>query len=152
MESNQPLDSHLEPGLQVSGEIIHYLKQCATWGQVVAIAGFITSALLLVYAFFVGAIFGTVAGELPTGYGSIMASVMTGAFLVSTALILIPSIYLFRFASRARMAVLNENSEDLAGAMASLKSFFKFIGIVIIIYFGLIFLVFLLAGVTGGFQ
>jgi len=153
MESNQPLDSHLETGLHISGDIIHYLKQCATWGQVMAIAGFIISGLLLIYAVLAGALLGATSDlyPLPEGYAGIMGSIMSVAILVTVTIILIPSIYLYRFASRTRMAILNENNEDLTGAIASLKSYFKFFGVIIIIYFGFVLLMFLIGGAVSMF-
>lgn len=151
---NQALAGGFEPRppeLQVTAPMKNYLLQTAKWARFLAILGFIIIGLLVVGAF----TFGTFMNSLMTNFpdsGTRMpggSSVfMTVYLLILAAISFYPTLYLYQFATKTKVAILYGDDTHLTFAFSRLKSFFKFWGILIIIFF--VFYALLIIGYTIG--
>jgi hypothetical protein len=78
---------------------------------------------------------------------------LTGVIYLVMALVsIIPYVYLNRFATKMKAAIVASEQEALNGAFSNLKSCFKFVGVFTIIMLGflaLCFIVLFIAGVAG---
>jgi len=143
-----PLDSLSSSGsgLVVNGESAGYLKETGGWARFLAIVGFCSIALLLVFAFFVGSLMSSL------GMGAQLAGMefLMGLYYFIIALLyFFPTLFLFRFASNVIDAVQANDTATLVTALRNLKSCFKFIGILTAIGLGLVILVLLFAVLAG---
>jgi hypothetical protein len=124
-----------EEKLIITEDIRSYIYESAKWTKFLSIVGFIFSAFTLLFAFGSGAFLTTLASVEPNnpllqlGPGFIMA-----LFTVLAILYFYPSLILFNYSSAAKNAVLYADQEGLNQAMSKLKSFFKFWGILMIIF------------------
>ena len=131
----------LSQDLQFNSKIAFFLKETVKWSRFLSIVGFITVFLLFLMAVFLPAMirhFNSIEySELSgvTGRASIMVN-----FIILAVLILVPSLYLLKFSSRMKEALEQSNQMAMENAFESLKSFFKFYGILTIILLILYFL------------
>jgi preprotein translocase subunit SecG len=91
-------------------------------------------------------------GVMSQGIGAFMS-----VFYVAFALLyFLPSLYLYQFSTYAKKAILFTNSNDITLSLGKLKSFFKFIGIMIIVIMSLYLLiiigVFVMMGTYSAFR
>lgn len=134
MEDQQHLfELQLDPASQAS------LSETARWGKFLSIMGFIFIGLLVLEALFIGTIMSALTSTLP-GYPS---AAMPGAFmtiliLLAAAIWFVPNLYLYKFSSQIKRALQSSDQDQLTQAFESQKKLFKFIGIVTIVYLGLI--------------
>jgi len=121
--------------LQITQEAKGYIKETAGWATFLAIIGFICVAFGLLIGIFYMAMSDTMiqgAGSMPKGMESIFSVV--GAIMVVGALaMLFPLISLIKFASGVKAALNDNNTDKLTKAFRSLKSHYKFVGILTII-------------------
>ncbi|WP_269237448.1 hypothetical protein [Flavobacterium flavigenum] len=127
-----------------------FLKETAKWAYFLSILGFIGVAIMAVIALFAGTLFSTLGSTVP-GMAMMGGSfgVMIGVFYFALAAIyFFPVYYLNKFATNAKRAFRENDSEALTNSFEYLKSHYKFIGIFtlsIMILYGLI-LVFAVIG------
>ena len=127
-----------------------FLKETAKWAYFLSILGFIGVGLMVVLALFAGTLFSTLGSTIP-GMGAMGGSfgVLIGVFYFALAAIyFFPVYYLNKFATNAKRAFRENDSEALTNSFEYLKSHYKFIGIFtlsIMILYGLI-LVFAVIG------
>jgi hypothetical protein len=125
----------VEEKLVITEDIRSYIYESAKWTKFLSIVGFIFSAFTLLFAFGSSAFLSTLASVEPNnpllqlGPGFIMA-----LFTVFALLYFYPSLILFNYSSAAKNAVLYADQEGLNQAMSKLKSFFKFWGIIMIVF------------------
>jgi hypothetical protein len=81
--------------------------------------------------------------------GSSFGTTITVVYLLIAALYFFPVYYLNKFASNAKAAFANNDSEILTTSFRYLKSHYKFIGIMTLVIFALYFLLFVGMIVTG---
>ncbi|CAM3681240.1 DUF5362 domain-containing protein [Mucilaginibacter galii] len=156
-ETTHPLPEP-EKGLVLSEEALYYLQTAAKWAKFLAILGFIGCVIMVLVGLFAGSIFskmGTVSA-----YPSVMsqsAGAFMSVFYIAFALLyFFPSLYLYQFAKFAQNALLFSSSQDITLAMGKLKSFFKFVGILIIailsLYLLIVIGVFVMMGTYSAFR
>lgn len=140
----EPIDTPPSDGkLHISNESANYLRETGSWGNFLAIVGFCFVGLMVLVALFAStllAALGTSAG-ISTGFLSVF-------YLAFAALYFFPVLYLYKFASTIKQALLKRDSILLATSLENLKSLFKFMGIMTAIMLGLYLLV-LIGGVLG---
>jgi hypothetical protein len=111
-----------------------YMLETARWAKFLAIIGFVMAGLSLIGAlFFFISSAGPLAGQLNLPSSMVIFIGGTIYFLV----ILVsyyPSIKLYRFASRVRPAISTGNPEEMSEAFRNLKSAFKFMGILVLVF------------------
>jgi hypothetical protein len=128
-----------------------FLKETAKWAYFLSILGFVGVGFMLVLAVFIGTIFSKLDGM---GGDAAMLQRMGGGFIsfiyvVIAALYFFPVYYLFQFSSKMKAAFKNEDNDALNESFSFLKSHYKFMGVlalVFVILYGIIFLFTILIG------
>jgi hypothetical protein len=140
--------------LQIDHQASSFLGETARWAKFLAILGFIGCGLLVLFAIFFGTIisyFGRFGGgttQLAAGMGAFVS-----VFYILIALLyFFPCLYLFNFASKMQVAIQSNDQERLNESLKNLKSHFRFIGILTIVWLGLSLLVFLLSIIGAAFR
>lgn len=151
-EENQPLmheESQFE-ALLVTEDIRSYIYETAKWTNFLSIVGFILCALLVIFAFSVGAILNLSSAVTDMGtMGTIGSAGLTFVYLLMALLYFYPSLLLFKYSSAAKKAILYGDQLSLSNSMAKMKSFFKFWGILTIIMLAFYVIIFLFVIVAG---
>ncbi|RYG46730.1 MAG: hypothetical protein EOO01_15785 [Chitinophagaceae bacterium] len=139
--------------LQVDHQGTAFLREIAKWAKFLAIVNFVVIGLILLSVLFAGS---TISAMMASSYGEAGAAAGTfaGTFImiVMVGMLLIgffPTWYLFKFATRMQVALRNNDQDTLNASFESLKSSFKFIGILTIIvlsFYAILFLIGLAAG------
>ena len=148
MEENQFAKSNFV----ITDESESFLKETAKWAYFLSILGFVFIGIIVLMALFVGSIiskFGAMGGNIP-----IMGNM--GGFIILPYLSIIilyffPIYYLFLFSSKAKKAFKNNDNEQLNESFQYLKSHYKFMGILALIFlivYGFIFLITFLIGMA----
>ncbi len=144
MENTDVLDSNLgDSNLGITPEIKMYLNEAAKWANFVAIVGFVLAGLYGIIAL-IGMFTGMSAASQMGGGGGIMIGYLV-FILIYCGILIMMSLYLYRFASNSKMAMANNNQMNLTASMQNLKRYFKLIGILIIVM-----LVFVILGLIFG--
>lgn len=148
-----------EKGMILSEEALFYLQTGAKWAKFLAVIGFVGCVIMVLVGLFAGSMFASLRGTMP-GYSTSITQSM-GAFMsifyVAFALLyFFPSLYLYQFAKLTQKAIMFSNSLEITSALGKLKSFFKFIGILIIVILSLYVLiligVFVMMGTYSAFR
>ena len=119
--------------LQLDQPSTGYLGEAAKWAKFLAILGFIFCAFMVIAALFAGSMMSSMmssAGGFGTMFGGGFVTVL---YLLFAALYFFPCLFLYRFASQIQDAIHNNEQAKLQGSFRSLKSFFRFVGILTII-------------------
>jgi len=114
-----------------------YLSETAKWAKLLAILGFIMCGFMAIAAFFLPFLMSFMpAGEMtPMGgaMGRGLGMIMTVMYLGLALILFMPCLYLYRFSTKMKIALLQSDSEVLDTSFSNMKSFFKFYGIITII-------------------
>lgn len=113
-----------------------YLIETAKWAKFLAILGFIGCGLMAVLAFSLPFLLSSLPGNEMTPFGGMtkgMSVIMTVLYLGIAILLVFPCLYLFRFSTKMKIALLQSEFEVLDSSFSNLKSFFKFYGIMTIV-------------------
>lgn len=150
MENNSHFDSF---ELQFTPIAQSFFREAGKWARFLSIFGFIFIALYVILGLIMmasGGAMGSSEGMSGVGPMAALGSTGFGIFMIIIAvIILFPTLYLYRFGSKAKLALDNNNTEYLTNSIENLKSFFKFYGIFIIVY--LIFVVVaVIVAIVGG--
>jgi hypothetical protein len=131
-----------------------YLMSITKWAKFFAILGFIASGFMVIAAIVMIFLMGNHIdmNDLPDessnfsffrNMGSGFGTMMGVLYLLASLLYIFPSLYMYRFASYTKRALLSIDNEKLEIGLKNLKSAYKFVGIltvVILILYGLIFI------------
>lgn len=99
----------------------NYLKQAATWARICAIIGFISAGLSLLKAFAAG------KGNMMFAAATVLIS------LVFVGISILINVFLLRFANNTTTGLASSSQEKLNEGVSNLTTYFKIIGILIII-------------------
>lgn len=128
-----------------------FLKETAKWAYFLSILGFVIVGLMLLLAVFIGTIFsrfdnmGGEAAMLQRMGGGFIALI----YVAIAALYFFPIYYLFQFSSKMKAAFKNDDNDALNESFSFLKSHYRFMGIlalVFVVLYGFIFLFTILIG------
>jgi hypothetical protein len=125
--------------LQVDQTAMAYLKDAARWARFLAIAGFIFCGLFV----FVAILFATVLSSLFTTMGSSSAFGGMGGGSIAVVYIGIallnffPCLYLYNFSFRMRVALRNNDQDQLNIAFKNIRALYRFVGVLMILCLGL---------------
>jgi len=135
-EGNGAFESEIQDEkLIITEDIRSYIYDSAKWTQFLAVVGFVFSAFTILFAFGSGAFLSTLASVEPGNpLIKLGSGFLTAMFLVFALLYFYPSLLLYNYSTAAKTAVLYADQEGLVVAMKKLKSFFKFWGILMIIF------------------
>lgn len=119
------------------------LVASAKWGKFLAIVGYIVCLFMVL-----GGIYAASGMSPLSTYaygGNDPARILGITYIITAAILFIPCLFLNKFANKAQDAIKSTSQESLELAFSSLKSMFKFYGIITII-----FLVFFALAFLGG--
>jgi hypothetical protein len=142
--------------LQIDQPSLIYMNESARWARFLSILGFIGCGLVVLGGLFYGTMFSSlmknmdpetagVAGSLASGFSIVGA-------LLGALLVFFPSLYLYKFSTKMRIASNNNDQPALTDSLKNLKSFFKFYGITTIIvlsFYALIIIAAVIGAIVG---
>ncbi len=136
-QTSDVLDNNPAGGsqLSLSPNAIAFLKETRKWANFLSILGFIGVGLMVLFGLFAGTIFSAVASQM----GSPVAGMpgFMGVFYIFIALLyFFPLLYLYKFASKMKIALNTGDNATLEASFENLKSHYKFIGILAVIMLG----------------
>jgi hypothetical protein len=138
--------------LQIDQASQNYLNESARWARFLSIMGFIACGLMVLGGLLFGSLFSSMmkSAEQETAAvaGGLFSSLYAASAILGAVLIFFPSLYLFRFSSKMRLATNNNDQSALTDSIKNLKSFFKFYGVVTIVILS-IYALAIVAGVIG---
>jgi hypothetical protein len=111
-----------------------YLLTTAKWAKFLAIVGLVFVGLMVLLAFFAGAIFGKL-GEINPMFGAMggAGAAITIVYLIFAAMMFFPAWYLFQFAQKA-ISSIKLGEDSITEAFKNLKSCFKFYGVLTLVF------------------
>ncbi|MGN6647379.1 MAG: hypothetical protein ACTHJT_12715 [Cytophaga sp.] len=126
-----------------------YLTETAKWGKFLSIVGFVGLGLLVILAFSIGLIFEQLGTAAVDQFGDFNPGVAVTIFYLLFALLwFFPVFYMFKFSTGILKTVPAMDITGIENALSNLKSLFKFYGIftiVILCFYGILFLVAMIA-------
>lgn len=161
MEQIQPEENNVEKEvktLEINEEVAFHLDGAGKWGKFLAILGFVFMGLMVMGGLIVSIVFAFMPKD---GFGDFpFPTFLFGIiYLVMAAIYLFPILYLYRFSTGIKMALMLKNQDQFVSAFRNLKALYRFIGIFTIVVFALYILMFVimifaglftgLSGVTG---
>jgi hypothetical protein len=130
METNENLDQKTL-ALEVTETTKMYLKTTSSWTHFYAILGFISIGICVLTALVMFAI----NGQMPVGiFFQGYFTTMGILFLIMAGIYVFPALYLLRFSQKTNKALKEGNAHVLEEAFRNMKSYWKFIGIMSIIW------------------
>lgn len=150
---NDELPPAAPGGFVLSTYAVADLLKTAKWANFLAIVGFVFTGIIALAAFSIGTLFATMMAGTPYGMmlGS-MGTVITVFYLIVAAICFILNWFLFQFASRTKKAFIHDDSSLLDGGIHRLQSYFKMIGIMVIIELALFALCIIASIALGAFM
>jgi hypothetical protein len=136
---NQPLDSGIgsSSALEITPRNYADLQSAGKWAKLLAIGHFIMSGFSILVAilfFSMGASLAREFGAGAFGGGSFMAFF----YLLNAAILIMPGLFLWRFARRTTQALDTNDQMALQDSLTNLNSLFKFYGIIMLLFLVLI--------------
>ena len=117
--------------MQLSDQAKKYLLEASKWANFIAIFGFIAIGLLIIIACSIGSIM----ANLPEGsLGGISPKFFSFFYLIAAGIYFIPVFFLFQFAQKTKQALLEDDHNLLTFGFKKLRSHYKFIGVLIIVF------------------
>ena len=131
--------------LSISKTSVSYLTETGKWSKFLSIIGFVFTGLVVLIGIFAGSIMPSMTEgqmrHMPFGPGIIFGVVYIGMGL----LYFFPTLYLFRFSQKLKIALSNKDNDALDTAFSNQKSLYKFYGIIMILVISLYVLIGLFA-------
>jgi len=123
--------------LQIDANAQAILRETSKWAKFLSIVGFIFCGILLVIGIFAASLFATMSTQYGSPMPAQMGGLMTGFYIFYAVIYFFPCLFLFRFSTRTQVALRSNDQLQLSTALGSLKSYFKFFGILTIIILSL---------------
>jgi len=135
--------------IEIENETLKYLNTARKWAMFLAIIWFIFLGLIIV----IGLIAGTFLTAFNSGEKSlgIPESLMFIPVLLVALLYFFPVLFLFRFSKHTSHAIQTLDKMEFHKAIKNLKSYFAYIGIMIIVVFTFYIAVLIIAGTSMAF-
>jgi hypothetical protein len=121
--------------LQLNQSAKDFLKEAAKWAYFLSILGFVGMGILVLLALFMSTVFSSL-GSMPNGIGVLggMGWMISAFYIAMAAVYFFPIYYLNKFASHAKLALRDNDSESLTASFEYLKSHYKFFGILALVF------------------
>ena len=140
--------------IEINQESLGYLNTTRKWTTFFAILGFIFLGVMLLLGIVAGSFMSAFTSRMPgmenlngAGAATGIASVLIFIYMLVFAVIyFFPLLFLIRFSRHSKNAVTSLDSNELQIGLKNLKSFWKYIGILTIIYLAVFLLVMIIAG------
>jgi len=140
MDNNINQDESLF-NISIEGAARDFLATAASWARIIAIVGFVSAGLSILEAI--------IGKEGETG-ASIIGSTL-GA-IIGAAITVAINIFLFRFATNVTSSLSNMSQVQFNEGVNNLRTYFKILGILMIIVLSLVVLVFVFYGLGAGMR
>jgi MFS family permease len=144
------MDNSLEiRKIEIEEDTLKYLDKTRKWTMFLAILGFIFIGLLVIIGLFAGvfmSVFNT--SKMSVGFPE---WIVFAIILVLSVIYFFPVFFLFRFSKHTSNAVKNLDKKELHKALKNLKSYYVYIGILIIIVLSIYIIAFIAAGASMAF-
>lgn len=127
--------------LSIEGAARDFLSTAATWARIIAIVGFVSAGLSILQA-----IIGKPGQTGATIVGSALGAIIGAAITVAI------NIFLFRFATNTTASLSNMNQVQFNEGVNNLRTYFKIVGILLIIVLSLAVLVVMFFGLGRGLR
>ena len=129
----------MEHNLKLNDDSLAFMRRAAAYAKFFAIASFVVTGLVFVNELFAATIIGLMRKSLhvvglPTEFSETFRIVYLAILLLLTAICALPSIYMYCFANRMRRAIDNGDTLTLALAFRSLKRYFVYCCVVIMVW------------------
>jgi hypothetical protein len=135
--------------IEIEQESLNYLNTTRKWAMFFAIIGFIFLGLILIAGLVAGT-FLSVFKSPEMGGGIPQILVFIFVFIIALAYFF-PILFLFRFSKHTANAVQTLSKEELKKALRNLKSYFVYIGVMLIIVLVIYFILLVVAGTSMAF-
>lgn len=144
----------LSNDLQVSGQAQRFLQESARWGKFLSVVGFIFVGLMAIFSLILPSFVSRVPpyNQMAPATLTVLQATLAVVYFSLAVLSFFPCLFLNRFSSRMQKAIGQMSQENFDDALSSLKSMFKFFGILTIVMLSFYVLVFLLAMVGLGLK
>ncbi len=117
--------------MQLTDQAKKYLLEASKWANFIAIFGFIAIGLLIIMSFSIGSIM----ANLPEGsLGGLSPKFFSFFYLIAAGIYFIPIFFLFQFGQKTKQALLEDDHNLLTFGLKKLRSHYKFIGVLIIVF------------------
>ncbi len=135
--------------LGVDEEARAHLLETARWTKFIAIIGFIILGLLILVGILMGLGLSVASQMYDTAnFGSAFGTAMMVMYLVLSLLYFFPILYLYKFSVLIKPAIHTGNKQQFNLALSYQKRMYKFIGIMLLVVFGL-YAVMIIAAILG---
>jgi hypothetical protein len=151
--------------IEIGHESLGYLDTTRKWTMFFAILGFVFLGLMLVFGLFFGSLIskftsgvsglsgmegmeGMEGMQTAKAVGGVAGIFVFIIMLIFSAIYFFPLFYLFRFSRHTKNAIANLDANELTLGLKSLKSYWRYIGILVIILLAFYLLVLIFAGGT----
>ena len=146
--------------VEIGHESLGYLNTTRKWTMFFAILGFVAIGLMIIGGLFFGTLFkGAMSGlsgmegmegmegmDVASTAGGFLGTFMFIMILIFAAIYFFPMLYLLKFSQHSKKAIANLDSAELTLALKYLKSYWVYLGILVIVVLAIYLLVLLLAG------
>ena len=126
------LEETKNDNVELTRESLSYLNETRKWTMFLAILGFVFVGIMVIFSLMFSAIFSALPGmtdaEMP--FPSFLFGLI---YLVMAGLYFFPILYLYKFSTFTKNAIMNRDSGQINDALKNLKSHYKFIGILTIV-------------------
>jgi small-conductance mechanosensitive channel len=148
MDQNQNLFS-----LSIDPVTKAHLNDTAKWARFLAIVGMVFLGLIVIAAFFGLTMTGTSSVsfqgvERSDEMVNVMRVAMIGISIAVTVIAFFPLLFLLQFANRMRRSLAANDQEELNHSFQNLKKYFRYLGIITIIFLAFYGIIFVL-GIMG---
>jgi len=132
METNTPSTTGLFE-LSIDSTAHGYLLDAARWAKFLAFVGFIFCVCFMTIALFVGTLSETFTTLGSQSFSLLFKTLITFAYAGLALLNFFPCLYLYKFASKMQVALRDNNQEQLNRSFKNMRSFYRFVGMLMII-------------------
>ena len=140
--------------IEIGQESLGYLATTRKWTMFFAILGFVFIGIMLIVGLLAGSLIsgltsglsGSSGMEGAKAAGGIASILVFIVILIFAVIYFFPLLYLLRFSRHTAKAIANLDSNEMQLAFKNLKSYWKYIGILIIIVLVIYLIVFIVAG------
>jgi len=123
--------------LQVDQRAQFLLRETSRWAKFLSIVGFVLCVMFVLIGIFFGRIFSTMGQQYNTTPSPVpaemMGIMMTIIYVIIAIIYFFPCLFLFKFSTRMQIALRSNDQNLLTASLTSLKSYFRFVGILTII-------------------
>lgn len=135
--------------IEIEGESLNHLNTTRKWAMFLAIMGFIFLGLLILVGVIAGTFLSVFKSE--SDIPGFTAIIMAVFIIIMAAVYFFPLLFLFRFSKHTAHAVQTLDKQELYKALRNLKSYFVYIGILIIVVLSVYVVALVVAGTSMAF-